>query len=77
MRWPRCVVIKGIRSDLQTIVMPAEIESRRIAAGNIKPDPMAFTEHIAGRPDFYFEFIHFARFNGFGVFMGVVRPMIR
>jgi hypothetical protein len=45
------VVIKGILPKLQPVVVSPEIESRRVAVGQIDADPVPFSKEVAGRPD--------------------------
>ena len=40
------VVIIGILADLDSVVMPPEVKSGGVAAGNIDTDAMAFLEEI-------------------------------
>ena len=66
------VIIDGVLSYFQPIVVPTEIKCRGVAAGNIKPYPVSFAKDIAGWPNFDFKFIYPSWFDRLGVCMRIV-----
>src|SRR5256885_7124648 len=73
-----CVVIDSVRScnrfsrrDLVVAGIEISVETRKIAAADFEPEPVAFAKYVAGRPQIHDELVDLARVHQLRLLAGI------